>query len=238
MKPTIDLDWWRDAEGYVLKKFSLEELLSRSGAKDDHDRDMAVSVANKLWIHGMSGKSVPFRPFDGSPELFKEYAAIQRPEQALAFVASNGLLTDPGPDFRMASAHSIVEDAQLMHDMRVLRSEWIAKGGRLARPGDEFSFADMEAVLKPVGPLGMPTLIFRPKTLRDGLWLQAAYDFADEHPPRACQQCGKVFEGRRADAAFCSEEHRRAWYSLERTRKKHREQGTTPRRSPRSAKAS
>ena len=65
----------------------------------------------------------------------------------------------------------------------------------------------------------------RPKTLLDALWLQLGQWLTLGIQIRACQQCGQWFEagrgtGRRANAKFCSDEHKIFFHSLERSREK------------------
>jgi hypothetical protein len=248
MKPTIDLVWKRDAEGYDMVKAERDEwaeddelptwkytpladaggyLLPEYKLLVDEAVRRGLDPGDEWWleIRGKSGKDVPFRPFDGAPNLFRDFADIQTPEQALAFVNRNGLLAPPHE-----SPRDVLEGAQIMHDLLVKRGGWIANREPLIPPGQERRLGYMELVLRQADPNEAPTLIFRPRTLLDGLFLQMSHVLAEEHPPRACRQCGKWFEGRRADAAFCSEKHRRAWYSLERTRRKHRAKQDAPSR--------
>jgi hypothetical protein len=88
-------------------------------------------------------------------------------------------------------------------------------------------------LVKQAGPYEPMTLTFRPNSLLDGLRLQHAYAYAEEHPPRICRHCGKLFEGRRADAVYCSPQCKETWFSHERTRKKRRAKlGATPAAHP------
>jgi hypothetical protein len=172
-----------------------------------------------LEIHGKSGKDVPFRPFEGSPNLFRHFAEIQTPEEALAFVNRNGLPTRNSQQFR-----NIQDSAQRVHDLLVKGSQRIGNREPLVPPGPARSLGDVNVavLIKQADPREAPTLIFRPKTLLDGLRLQLAYAFTEERPPRACRQCGRLIENPRKNATYCSPKCKETWFSLERTRRKHR----------------
>ena len=63
-----------------------------------------------------------------------------------------------------------------------------------------------------------------PATLRDALWLQLAQALSDGTRMRKCRHCDEWFRAgagtdRRADAEFCSDEHRKRSNSLKRSRK-------------------
>jgi hypothetical protein len=256
MRPIIDLKWQRDAEGYVLVKAEWKRDRTPESSKDPWkytplacargyllpeykllvDEAMRMPRRDDWWleIHGKSGKNVPFQPFDGAPNLFRDFEEIQTPEQLLAFVNRNGLLMSKplGARHLLEPRHGL-RFAQIMHDLLVKRSGWIANGEPLISAGSERRLGRMEIVLRQASPREAPTLTFRPIQLIDGLFLQMSYALAGEHPPRACRQCGKLFEGRRLDAAYCSPQCKERWFSLERTRKKYRtKSGGTPATRP------
>src|SRR5215831_14049239 len=117
MRPTIDLVWTRDPEGYVLTNAELkwnpeagENLKEHTPLADaggyflpeykplvDEDvRRQRKTRAREgrayfpeedseddLWLEigGKSGKLVRFRPFEGAPNLFRDFAEIQTPEE-------------------------------------------------------------------------------------------------------------------------------------------------------------
>jgi hypothetical protein len=61
----------------------------------------------------------------------------------------------------------------------------------------------------------------RPINLMDALWFQLGQELASNKKLSTCLQCGQLFEaglrtGRRADAKFCSDEHRTLYHSLNR----------------------
>jgi hypothetical protein len=65
----------------------------------------------------------------------------------------------------------------------------------------------------------------RPSTLLDGLWLQLGEAITRGAQIGKCAHCGDWFEtgggtGRRAGAKFCSEDHKIAYHSLKRSRRK------------------
>jgi hypothetical protein len=69
-----------------------------------------------------------------------------------------------------------------------------------------------------------PVWMFFPSSLRDALWLQFGQAVTRGDQLRACLRCGDWFEagvgtGRRADAKFCCDEHRKAFNSLKRSKR-------------------
>jgi hypothetical protein len=160
-------------------------------------------------IEGKSAHNTPVQPLARAPGLYKTFAAIQRPSQALAFVARNGLLTKrTGRE----SVYLILRWAENMHDFLTFRSERTAANLSLIPPYEELQLGGMEAALVPRKD-GRMTVVFRPGSLLTGLWLQMANALSDATAPVSCLYCEKLFEvgpgrGRRGDAKFCSDEHR------------------------------
>jgi hypothetical protein len=69
-----------------------------------------------------------------------------------------------------------------------------------------------------------PVWVFSPGLLRDALWLQFDQAVTRGDQLRACLRCGDWFvagvgTGRRADAKFCCDEHRKAFNSLKRSKR-------------------
>jgi hypothetical protein len=70
-----------------------------------------------------------------------------------------------------------------------------------------------------------PRLRVTPRCLLDALWVQLGQALSGGGAFRQCQHCGQLFEaggatGLRADAKFCSKEHKIAFHSLKRSREK------------------
>ena len=71
----------------------------------------------------------------------------------------------------------------------------------------------------------MPRLRLMPQSLLDALWVQLGQVLSGSATIHQCQHCGQWFEsgagtGRRADAKFCSNEHKIAFHSLKRSKEK------------------
>jgi hypothetical protein len=74
-------------------------------------------------------------------------------------------------------------------------------------------------------PTGAVRVRLVPRDLLGGLWLQLALKLSGQTALRACLHCGRYFEAgvgtaRRADAKFCSDDHRIAFNSLKRSKEK------------------
>jgi hypothetical protein len=164
---------------------------------------------------------VPCRPLSG--EEYRIFASVAHtPTGALEFVERFGPLTWGGWD---ATRGDLV-DLILMHAgaMRALLDA--AREGRspvLKEPGVQTPDSTVLAAVIWDQTARAPRWCFRPTTLLDALWLQFGQEVTRGVKIQVCQHCGAWFEagagtGRRADAKFCSDEHRIAFNSLKRSK--------------------
>lgn len=202
--PIIDFSWQRDPKGYRLV----------------HSKPLSRIVRN-----GPNGTEVPCRPLSG--EEFRIFASTGISDEGLLdFVQRFGPLTGLGLD---ATRGDIVE--LVIHQARWMRVLLTAavEGHLPPRSEDDGgpvtlgveSGVHAAVVWDPAAK--SPRWSFRPNTLLDVLWLQFGQAITRGAQLRACHHCGLWFEtgtgtGRRADAKFCSDEHRIAFNSLKRTR--------------------
>ena len=133
--------------------------------------------------------------------LFKRFAEIKTPEDVLKFVETYGPLTYAG----LRGKGDIVEE--IIDEARDMRNGVRKHLGKLNVSID--TTAD-EAMLN-----------VRPACLLDAIWLQYAQANPRTRPRR---QCGERFlfgaaAGRRRDAQFCSDECRKRFNSLKRSRR-------------------
>jgi hypothetical protein len=145
-------------------------------------------------------------PLNNHPALFAEYANVTTPEALLKFVSEYGPLNRDG----------IVPD--------LLRE---AKRMKRHREGQRreaiINVSNLNAVLVTDRIKGAITVKIVPPTLLDALWFQLAQALQYGAKWRTCRHCGEGFlaggdSGRRSIAAFCSDEHRKRFNSLARSR--------------------
>jgi hypothetical protein len=188
----IAFTWHRDEKGYDL----LPETL-RLPAR----------------IVGKGGSRISYRPLE-VPTLFRIFANIQKtPEGALGFIENFGPLGLDGVDGGKGEKVSTVIQWAGVMESRLRR----VKG----RQGD-IPLNRLEAHLV-TDRDGVRCLEFRPSTLIDALWLQLGQELSGGTRIHRCILCHQPFRvgpgaARRADATFCSDEHRIEFNSLKRSR--------------------
>jgi hypothetical protein len=141
------------------------------------------------------------------PMAYGEFANVKSHEELLEFITKYGSLTN-GNEIGM-----LLDAAKGMK--ACLRS----------RKLPTWSIADLKASFSTDKVSGNATIKYSPATLLDALWLQVGQVISGGTEVRQCQHCGDWFsvggeKGRRLVARFCKDEHRIAFNSLERTRKK------------------
>jgi hypothetical protein len=212
--PQIDFIWHRDANGYRLIPERPLPGRRRGQSKMDWFLALKSSDIQPARVVGKGGPLRSYRPLDKFPDLFKIFAQIPRtPEGVLDFISKFGPLTR-APDGDAVPA--VLADADMMQ--KRLDSLSPRLGGRADIP-----LTNLRAWLVHDRATGGIRLKVAPATLRDALWLQLAQDLSSGIKVRQCRHCNEWFRAgpgtdRRADAEFCSDEHRKRYNSLERSR--------------------
>jgi hypothetical protein len=203
MMPTLEFGSWRDRKGYHRDKFG---RVLRNG-KEQKDLEPCYPLS--------------------SPDLHLIFAnKCTTPDGVVNFVNRYGPVTTLGNDiYRCDTVRKVVHQAKLMQEV-LKRSaggqrwpKWWAKPLRVTA----ISAIDAFVVWDPESRL--PRWYLHPKFLLDALWLQLGQALTGRALIRQCEQCRTWFEagrgtGRRADAKFCSEEHKILFHSLKRSREK------------------
>jgi hypothetical protein len=211
--PQIDFTWHRDAKGYRL--IPEKPRPARRPGQSEMDWILArkFSDIQPARVVGNGGPRRPYKPLDKFPDLFKIFAKISRtPEGVLDFISKFGPLTHAADG---DAVHAVIADADMMQERLHALSPRL--GGRADIP-----LTNLRAWLVHDRAGGV-RLKFTPASLRDALWLQLARDLSSGIKVRECRHCNEWFRagpgtGRRADAEFCSDEHRKRYNSLERIR--------------------
>lgn len=198
-----DFTWYKDERGYRLVE-----------ANDIQP----AQVVRK------GGRLKQYRPLAKYRELFNVFAKTRTPEGVLDFINNYGPLTNAGQDRVYGSGGKqrgepvpeVLAHADMMRELLNGRSR--RRGGRPYTP-----LPNLHAWFGKDQATGGIVFKIEPATLRDALWLQLAQNISTGVKFRRCRHCNEVFRagqrtGRRADAKFCSDEHRKQFNSLERSR--------------------
>jgi hypothetical protein len=211
---SIDLDWQRDAAGYVL----LPEEPSPPG-------EGILRMAWKpLRIIPRGGALIPCKPLQ-SDQLYARFAQIYTAEDVLAFMNKWGPLTTFGgnPDTGECVSE-ILEHASSFRSFLSYGDQqqrelaaWVGSEGK--------KMGRLDFLLAQDPASGSLCLKLAPPTLLAGLWLQLAQKVSGTRPFRQCRYCNGWFEtgpgtGRRLDATFCIDDHRVLFNSRKRARGK------------------
>jgi hypothetical protein len=206
----IEFDWTRDPKGYRLVDTGRSKMLRVVRNGKGH--------SPKDYDH--------IRPLDKNDSLFSFFAqTANTPDGVLDFVTRFGPLTPDGWSANGGDyVNLVISNADRMR--QILRSA-VAAQSRTDKPPTPIhlgTLISLDAMVVWDPATNAPKWELRPKTLLDALWLQLGQKLTGGAQWRECN-CGKWFEvgrgtGRRADAIFCSEEHKIAFHSLKRSKEK------------------
>ncbi len=228
----IDFEWQRDKKGYRL----LDPERPAAPKKDIHPIfrfPMEETILSAHWgkarrIVRCGGQLESYRPLEQFDSLFKLFAnAAADPPGLLEFVQKFGPLTTAGLDKeRSEPVDLVLEHAAAM---RTFLAHAAGDGSRLVAAivlnhgGVPLGNMTVRLTLDP--NTRTPRLRLTPRSLLDALWVQLGQALSGGAAIRQCEHCGQWFEsgvgtGRRADAKFCSNEHKIAFHSLKRSKEK------------------
>jgi hypothetical protein len=200
----VDFTSHVDKAGYDLipGKRSYQGWLERESRDVEPDR-----------IRGRGGKQKAVR-LDDHPALYGDFASIKTPEELLAFVTQYGPLTFAG------TAHDAGDVVDELLDQAKRMEKRFKPKARVELDGP---LADVKAWIS-TDKKGKVSIKMLPSTLLDALWLQLGQSLSGGAKMRECRHCKHWFpvggdSGRRLVAEFCSEEHKKRFFSLERSRK-------------------
>jgi hypothetical protein len=164
------------------------------------------------------------RPFERVPGLFRLFSKLATTSEGLLdFVARFGPMTpdgnrECGEDALIGIAASQAM-SKLLDDYAENPSSCFTAFGA---HGLAWSRIDVALAFNP--ETGRAYFKFTPPTLLNALWFELGEFLTSDAQVRACRYCGEWFEtgpgtGRRADAAFCSDQHRIAFNSTKRSKR-------------------
>ena len=190
---TLDFTWYRDRKGYRLIPAKPIPLRSGKSLLD-------VPPASPARIVRNGGELESYRPLERFSDLLvEEFLKIKTEKDVLNFIQRFGPLTTLREKGDVVPA--VIDEAKEM-------SKTIA-GEVVARQLNKLN-------VKIVSGL---QLKISPACLLDAIWLQLVQG-RDEL--RMCENCSKVFSGKRKDARFCSDHCRTEWNNRQRPSKGNR----------------
>jgi hypothetical protein len=220
---SIELEWWRDTHGYCLVD---EEAPKKPPLGASLLTQAAAAFGEPQRVVRLGGTLLPYRPLaDFGDVLFREFANASRdPHGVLGFIERFGPLTPDGLDAaRGEEVPRLIQHAEAMHDwLDACRNDNRAALPRMVGP-EGINLSSIRAVLT-VDPITQaPRIRLTVNSLLAGLWLQLGQALSKGATIQQCRHCGKMFEtgpgtSRRLDAKFCSDDHRIAFNSLNRSK--------------------
>jgi hypothetical protein len=206
MTPTqVEFTSYVDKGGY---KIAPAKRPPRQSGQSEGDwfLDTPLSDWAEARIVGLGGGRKPLRVSE-YPWLFTSFANVKTLEELFNFITQYGPLT------KKDEIPQLIDVAEQMRD--ALASN---------RP-PLWPIADLKARLVMNKAEKTISITHSPSRLLDALWLQLGQALSGGAQVRKCKHCGDWFpvggkSGRRLVAEFCKDEHRIAFNSLERTRKK------------------
>lgn len=214
----IDLLWHRDSKGYAL---------------EDHGK-------YGLWIARRGGELIPVYPLRGG-FAYKAFANVSTDKDLVEFMNCYGFLESVnsiGPSFLRIESGKLyaikgapepngesvrehLESAGFFRELLRARLQrrlsqgaatWVESFGTDGIGEIQMRF-DKHGVFRPV---------LTPTSLMSGLFWQLINSKRAGAQYRSCQYCGVIFQvgvgsGRRADAKFCSDEHKKEFNSRKRS---------------------
>jgi hypothetical protein len=218
----IDFEWAVDQAGY--------DWVS-GGPLDPNEENSLIGQLQSLvagrplrpdCIVPRGGKLQTVRPFR-VPGLHRYFAAnATTPEGLLRFVSQFGPMTADGN--RECGEEALIGICAAETMSKLLADYASSPADCFARFGEgglAWSRIDVRLAFNPI--TRRPQYIFTPPTLVNALWLELGQAVTSDAQWRQCVHCGGWFEagpgtGRRADARFCSDEHRIAFNSQKRSK--------------------
>jgi hypothetical protein len=217
----IDLEWRRDAKGYLLK----ESRAPKAYAADDETSLLARDWGSPKRIVPKGGNLIFDRPLAKNDHLFLYFAKEgTEPSGLLKFINAFGPLTRSGFDCdRGEEVPRLVSHAAAMRGwIDAVRDERRASlPDSIGPDGLKLGTLVAEVVIDPITQA--PRLRLRVNDLLTGLWVQLGQKMTGSARFQRCLQCRGMFEtgpgtGRRLDAKFCTDAHRIAFNSQKRSR--------------------
>lgn len=236
MPHLVEFEWYRDETqtGWTVKPEELPKSVSLSSIDPRGENgtlpaalSINISTRKPLRIVHRNGKLRRYWPLRDYNKLYDQFSRIATAQELLSFVERFGPLSIGGlnPDEGDNVTHLLVHAKQmrsLIEAYRTGRTKEIAKIlGPKGLPLGDGPIGDVKATLVFDQVTQKPRLQFIPRNLLNAIWLQLGEHLSGDLNLMECRFCGKTFERgpghRRADSKFCSDEHKAAFHSKQRS---------------------
>lgn len=221
---SVAFTWNKDASGYrLVKKGSLAD---------------GKPLADRIVPNG--GERIRIRPTE-TADIYRIFAHVDSAERLLEFVGEFGLLGDyEGEQLELDGYYQDPVDGTELINVGSYEGMPVAKYLERAAlflealrrkaegPEQLAEFLKSTVIPKSLGNFSLipdrvlgAKLQIVPVDLMQALWCQLGQVLTSNIKLSTCLQCGQLFEvgrgsGRRADAKYCSDEHRTLYHSLNR----------------------
>jgi hypothetical protein len=210
----IRLEWHRDAKGYRIKAAEPPGPL--------HSGTITESSGEPERIVRVGGEEVRCEPMKND-RLFVAFAHLKTSADVLSFIKQSGPLTTAGLRTELGeSVDRVLEHASHMKHLLV-GSQRSNRHWTYTNPTGLLGNVKVSLVLD--DSLKRSRLQYDAPDLLTALWLQFGQAITKGTKSPACRHCGVLFEvgpgtGRRGDSQFCSNLHKREYFSLQRSAKR------------------
>jgi hypothetical protein len=219
---SIDFEWAFDEAGY--------DWVAGGPAGPDDEKSLLGDVYSIIHhrpirldrIVPRGGNLKTYRPFEQVPGLFRLFSKLATtPEGLLEFVTRFGPMI---PDGNRKSGEDALIGLTAAQGMSKLLIQYSSDPrtcfSQFGEEGLGWSRIDVYLAFNPI--TGRPHFKFTPPTLVNALHFEMGEFLTRDAQIRGCVHCGEWFEtgpgtGRRADAKFCSDDHRIVFNSLKRS---------------------
>jgi len=212
-RPLLDLPAFPGQWGLAYHPVGIRAL------RDPHHKN-----PKPLHVYRRGDKLASYRPLEVFDSLYAKFAKVYTADDVLFFIERFGPLTRDGFDTAKGElVDGVLAHADAMRDLFRFSSGDRARRAKVIASLQLNPFSELEVTLELDAAIEGLKLRLSPTSLLDAIWLQCAQELLGGATVRQCRSCGGWFEtgprtGRRADAKFCSDEHRIAFNSLNRSK--------------------
>jgi hypothetical protein len=217
----IEFEWQVDQAGYDWVEGKARQSQPRSEETIVDVVYSALLLPPPDHIVPRGGQLKSYRPLEAVPNLFRIFSKLATtPHGLLEFVNRYGPML---PNGNRAEGEDALTGLAAAQEMATILETYPRDPKRgLSYLGNGQGWSRIDVYLAFNSATARPYFVFKPPCLLNALWLELGQFVTGDAQVRECFLCGEWFETgpgtrRRADARFCSDQHRIDYNSLKRT---------------------